>query len=235
MLRVDSDKAMQATTSGARPIQRPGVTHGMISGTYCSTWVSTRRLRLRRRKRSRFAPGLSAPVTNVMIADMALNRLEEARKAFDEARARNLDGTGLRVVRYRLAFLLGDRALMEEQVAWAMGKPRAEDWLLWAESDSATYYGRVRSGREFSRRAAQSARAADASETAAGWQAQQAWAEAEIGNAGRAREMAAEALALSAGRTVGPVAALALARSGDTAQAQKMAEKLKVRSSPWIR
>jgi len=174
----------------------------------------------------RLAPGISAPVDNLVIADMALNRLQEAQKAFDEARGRNLDGLLMRFVRYQLAFVLGDRALMEEQVAWAMGKPKAEDWLLAAESDSATYYGRVRNAREFSRRAVQSARAADAAETAAGWQVQQAWAEAEIGNSGRARGMAAEALALSAGRTVGPVAALALARAGDTAQAQKMAESL---------
>ena len=198
----------------------------MRSGAYCSTWVSGRRLRPRRRKRSVWPRTHSAPVNNLMLADMALNRLQEARNAFDEARARKLDGVHLRHQRYRLAFLLGDRAQMEEQVAWAMGKPKVENWLLWAESDSATYYGRVRNAREFSRRAVQSALKDDAPETAAGWQAFQAWAEAEIGNSGRAQEMAAESLALSAGREVGSTAALALARAGDTAQAQKMAEKL---------
>ena len=174
----------------------------------------------------RLLPDASAPVNNLMLADMALNRLQDARNTFDEARARKLDGVHLRYQRYRLAFLLGDRAQMEEQVAWAMGKPKVENKLLWAESDSATYYGRVRNAREFSRRAVQSALKDDAPEAAAGWQAFQAWAEAEIGNSGRAQEMAAESLALSGGREVGPTAALALARAGDTAQAQKMAEKL---------
>ena len=135
----------------------------------------------------RLVPDNSFPANDLMLADMALNRLQEARNAFDEARARNLDGVHLRLQRYRLAFLLGDRAQMEEQVAWAMGKPKVENWLLWAESDSATYYGRVRNAREFSRRAVQSALKDDAPDTAAGWQAFQAWAEAEIGNSGRAR------------------------------------------------
>jgi tetratricopeptide (TPR) repeat protein len=174
----------------------------------------------------RLAPGESDPPNDLMLADMALNRLQEARNVFDEARARNLDGLHLRLQRYRLAFLLGDRAQMEEQVAWAMGKPKVENWMLWAESDSATYYGRVRKAREFLRRAVQSALKDDAPDTAAGWQAFHAWAEAEIGNSGRAQEMAAESLGLSAGREVGSTAGLALARAGDTAQAQKMAEKL---------
>jgi len=174
----------------------------------------------------RLDPGNSNPANDLMLADIALNRWQEARNAFDEARARNLDGLHLRLQRYRLAFLEGDRAQMEEQVAWAMGKPKVESWLLWAESDSATYYGRVRNAREFSRRAVQSALKDDAPGTAAGWQAVHAWAEAEIGNSGRAQEVAAEGLARDAGRAVGPIAALALARAGGTAQAQKMAEKL---------
>jgi len=174
----------------------------------------------------RLAPGESVPVNDLILADMALHRWQEARTAFDEARARNLDGLHLRLQRYRLAFLLGDRTQMEEQVAWAMGKPKVENWLLWAESDSATYYGRVRKAREFLRRAVQSALKDDAPGTAAGWQAYHAWTEAEIGNAEWARGMAEEGLALSAGREIGSTAALALARAGDTAQAQNMAEKL---------
>jgi len=174
----------------------------------------------------RLAPDSPTPPNNLMLADTALNRWQEARNTFDEARARNLDGLHLRLQRYRLAFLLRDRAQMEEQVAWAMGKPKVENWLLWAKSDSATYYGRVRNAREFLRRAVQSALKDDAPDTAAGWQAFHAWAEAEIGNAGQARSMAAEALALSAGREIGSAGALALARAGDTSQAQKMAEKL---------
>ena len=174
----------------------------------------------------RLGPGDDAPANNLILADMALNRFQNAQDAFDEARARNLDGVHLRLQRYRLAFLLGDRAQMEEQVAWAMGKSKVENWLLWAEADSATYYGRVRKARELSRRAVQSALKDDAPGTAAGWQAMQAWAEAEIGNSGRAQELAAESLAVSTGRETGSVAALAFARSGDTAQAQKVAEKL---------
>src|SRR5712691_7909373 len=49
---------------------------------------------------------------------------------------------------------------------------------------------------------------------------------AEFGNAARARQAATDALALSAGRDVELLSALALARAGDVGQSEKLAEKL---------
>lgn len=65
-----------------------------------------------------------------------LNRLEEAQTIFDEASARKLDGGPLRVNLYSLAFLHGDDAKMQEQLAWAVGKPGDEDALLSMQSDT---------------------------------------------------------------------------------------------------
>ena len=61
---------------------------------------------------------------------------------------------------------------------------------------------------------------------AGAWRANEALREAEVGNFARARQRAAEALALSDGQSVRILAALALARAGDTAQAQKLAAQL---------
>jgi hypothetical protein len=72
-----------------------------------------------------------------------LNRLDEAKTAFDEASARKLDGGILRVAIYYPAFLRGDTAQMEQQVAWGAGKPGDEDFLRSAQSDPESYYGRV--------------------------------------------------------------------------------------------
>jgi hypothetical protein len=80
--------------------------------------------------------------------------------------------------------------------------------------------------REFSRRAAESARRADSKETAAVWQANAAAREAELGNALLARQGVTAALALSSGRDVKVQAALTLARIGDVAQARALVEDL---------
>jgi tetratricopeptide (TPR) repeat protein len=63
-------------------------------------------------------------------------------------------------------------------------------------------------------------------EAAALWQLNAALREAEFGNPSSARQKALEAMALVPGRDVRSLAALALARAGDTVQAQKLAESL---------
>jgi serine/threonine protein kinase/DNA-binding winged helix-turn-helix (wHTH) protein/tetratricopeptide (TPR) repeat protein len=127
---------------------------------------------------------------------------------------------------YSLAFLRGDTATMQEQLAWAMGKPEVEYRLLSTQSDTEAYYGRITKARQFSEEAVRSARHAEAPENAAESRANEALREAEVGNAARARQMAASALALSSGKGVTVKAALALARAGDAAHAQKLADKL---------
>jgi tetratricopeptide (TPR) repeat protein len=94
------------------------------------------------------------------------------------------------------------------------------------QSDTEAYRGRFVAARDFSRRAVESAKRAGAAEMAAGWRANEALREAEIGDFARARQQAADALALSDGRSVRILAALALARAGESMQAQKLSEQL---------
>ena len=157
---------------------------------------------------------------------LALNRLDDAKAMFEQAMASKLDGGSLRLWMYYLAFLRGDSAQMERQVAWGAGKPGAEDPLLSAQSDTEAYYGRLAKARDFSRRAVDSAVRADSKETAALWQVSAAVREAEFGNPAPAKQGVAAALALAPGRDVKVLAALALARVGDTARAKAMVEGL---------
>ena len=71
-------------------------------------------------------------------------------------------------------------------------EPGAEDALLSAESDTEAFYGRFDRARSLTKRAAQSAKNADMAETAAGWMANAALREAEVGNKVQARAIAAE-------------------------------------------
>ncbi len=66
----------------------------------------------------------------------------------------------------------------------------------------------------------------DAKETGAQWLVYQGLREAELGNLAAARQGVARALALAPGRDVRVLSALALARSGETAQAKTILEAL---------
>ena len=171
-------------------------------------------------------PGEAVAYMNLCGNYQNVGRLDEAKTILDQAFARKLDSGGLRSCLYFLGFLRGDNQLMEQQVAWAAGKPGDEDPMLAAHSDTQAYYGRMAKARDLTRRAVGSGLRADSRETAAFWQIEAALREAEIGNLSAAKQGVPAALAISAGRDVKVVAALTLARIGDTAQSAKTAEDL---------
>jgi serine/threonine protein kinase/tetratricopeptide (TPR) repeat protein len=157
---------------------------------------------------------------------LALNRIDDAQKTIEQAQKQNLVGDFLHLAIYQLAFLKGDSAEMGRQVSWAAGKPGTEDILLSFQSDTEAYYGHLSKARDFSRRAVDAAVRADSRETAAIWQINAAVREAEFGNVAAARQGVAAALALSPGRDVEMLSALALARSGETARAKTIVAEL---------
>lgn len=174
----------------------------------------------------RLEPNSTVLNTNLTWTQIALNRTDEARTTFEQALARNLDAYYLRIAGYDAAFLRGDEETMRQQVMWAAGRPGEEDWLLSTQADTEAYFGRLAKARELTRRAFESARRADAQETAALWRANSALREAELGNMAEARLEALAALALVPGKDVRSVAGLALARAGDAVQARKIANSL---------
>jgi DNA-binding winged helix-turn-helix (wHTH) protein/tetratricopeptide (TPR) repeat protein len=178
------------------------------------------------RESLRLAPA-DVDFSNLIGIYIALDQLDTAEATLKQLRARKQDGPYLPYQYwYYLAFLRHDDTTMAQQLAWAIGKPEAESRMFSVQSDTEAYRGRLVAARDFSRRAVESAKRAGAAEMAAGWRANEALREAEIGDFARARQQAAEALALSDGRSVRILVALALARAGDTIQAQKLSEQL---------
>jgi eukaryotic-like serine/threonine-protein kinase len=98
--------------------------------------------------------------------------------------------------------------------------------LLYLEAYTQTYHGRLKNARQFWQRAATSVSPAELPETVASWRVREAFLEAEVGQSIRARRLASEALEISRGRDVEVMAALTMARAGDTAGAQKLSDKL---------
>jgi len=102
----------------------------------------------------------------------------------------------------------------------------SEDLLLATQADTEGWYGKLKDARELTRRAMDSAQHNDAKESAAGYQAAAALREVESGNREQARAEANAALKLAPNRDVRAIAALALARAGDRAGAEKLAAEL---------
>jgi eukaryotic-like serine/threonine-protein kinase len=153
---------------------------------------------------------------------MNLNRYDDAQRICELAHARHLACPW----NYFLAFVRGDSAGMAKELSAAMGKPGDEDILLSAQSDTHFYYGQVALARKFSSMASDSALCSGLRETAALWRVKSALCEAELGNKSAARRAASEALQLSSGRFTKVLAAVILARVGDTTQAKKVVNQL---------
>src|ERR1019366_8678067 len=84
---------------------------------------------------------------------MNVNRLKDAHQTLQEAQQKNFDGWIIRSNLYALAFLSGDTAEMERQVAWAAGRPGEEDQMLNIHADTQAFYGRLEKTRDLARRA----------------------------------------------------------------------------------
>lgn len=166
------------------------------------------------------------PYSNLAAAYIKLDRTTEAASVLNEALARSLTSKFVRSNLCYLAFLRNDSATVTLQLSEVKDKVGDEDPLLSQQSDTEAYFGRLRSARDFSRRAVESASRAGAQEAAAGWLVNSALREAEYGNRAAARRDALLSLHLAPGRDVTVLAALALARAGDLPQAERLLRRL---------
>jgi eukaryotic-like serine/threonine-protein kinase len=162
----------------------------------------------------------------LVAGNLALGRIKEANAIAEEALAKGFDFPFLRFTLYDLAFVRGDEAKMQQQVAWSTGKPGVENVLVEKEAFTAAYYGKLSKAREYHRRTVNSAVHSTEKETVARHMGNWANLEALFGNARDAREKADSALRFSKGRGVQLWVAQALAYSGDTSRAKAIADHL---------
>ncbi len=177
------------------------------------------------REAMRLEPNNTTNYLNLGNAYTSLNRLDEAEAVYNQAAEHKLEGETLLANRYQMAFLKGDTTQMEQLTVAAMGKPGTEDLLLASQADTEAWYGKLKNAHELTRRAMDSAQHNDAKEAAATYQVAAALREVE-GNRKQALADADAAVRLAPNRDVRAMAALALARAGDTAAAEKLAAEL---------
>ena len=155
---------------------------------------------------------------------VVLNRLKEAGEIEKEALAK-FPGFPLGETHFILASLQNDTKAMADQIAWATGKNGIEDVLLGAESEALAFHGQMKKSREQSRRAADSAREANETETATGYLINSALADVLFGNREEARKSVLALRSLKS-RDLQYAKALTLALAGETAKPQLVAESL---------
>ena len=174
----------------------------------------------------RLNPEMGTHYSNLIIAYAALNRFADAKRVYDQALAHKIDDPVMKVNWFGVAFVEGDAAEMDRLMSWSAGIPQGEDNFLAAKSDAEAYFGHAMKAREYSRQAVGSALRSFQKETAAQWQMDAALREAEFENSELARRYTSSALALSSNHDTQILAALAFARIGESARAEKLAAEV---------
>jgi eukaryotic-like serine/threonine-protein kinase len=178
------------------------------------------------RKAIELDPDFAIAYFNIAVNNVYLNRLDEAENVLRHAAGRGLEIDEFLMLDYDIAFLRGDRAGMERVAARARQRSGGETWISNKEALALAYSGHLQRARVMSRRAVDHARQEALPERGGAWEAAASIREALFGNASEAKTRALAAFALSKDREVEYCAAYAMALSGETSQAQGMADDL---------
>jgi len=156
---------------------------------------------------------------------MVLNRPEEAQSLMQRAVDAKADNLFVHSLMYQLAFLNGDADGMQRQMKWSEGKP-GEYLLLNEAATVAAAHGQMQKAGEFMQRSVQVSDRLGFKGTTADTQAHWAVTQAEVGNASKARELAASSSASVHGRGNMGLVAVALAITGDVSRSQTIMDDL---------
>jgi eukaryotic-like serine/threonine-protein kinase len=182
------------------------------------------------RMAAKLGPESAQGESQMMAAYVSLDRLDEAKAIYDQAIVRFPEAWFLHEQRYLVAFLQRDEAVMQQQLDWARERPAIPILSLWDEPQTDAYFGRLEQARKAASSIEQQALRNGYADEAALRRALLATIEAEFGNVEAAKFEATQALQVSSTRDPMIVAAVALARAGDTAEAQKIVDKLNQQS-----
>lgn len=166
-------------------------------------------------------PSRPQPYSNLGLALMGSNRLDEAQAVYERALSQNLDSTGYHWGLYSIGFIRGDTELMRKQVEWLAGKPNEFEAVSW-EAKSAAAQGQMARYHELSRRAIEMAQSRDLGEVAGQFAAR---AELRDAMAGNCDKQATDAAGFPRSNPATIDRALALALCGEVAGAQSLIEE----------
>jgi len=223
------EEAQQTCEAWAQTYPREAPPHQMLSGMINKVAGRYEKAAAEARKAIELDPDFAIVYYSLAVNQVYLDRLGEAEDTLRRAAGRGLEIDEFVMLEYDIAFLRGDQTGMEREAARARGRSGAENWISNKEAFALAYSGHLQQARSMSRRAVDQAQQASQRERAALWEAGAAVREAFFGNASEARKRAMAALELSKNREAEYGAAFALALSGDSSQAQALADDLERR------
>jgi serine/threonine protein kinase/tetratricopeptide (TPR) repeat protein len=223
------EKAQQTCEAWARTYPREASPHHFLARIIYHPSGKYEKAIDESRKSIELDPDFAIGYSHLACSYQYLDRLAEAENTLQRAAARKLETPVFLVQRYDIAFLKGDKAGMEREVALGREGSEAEDWISNHQALSLAYSGHLQQARTMSRRATGLALHAAQREKAALFETVAALREAFFGNAPAATRRAMAALDLSREMYVEYGSALALACSGDSERAQTLANDLEKR------
>jgi serine/threonine protein kinase/tetratricopeptide (TPR) repeat protein len=220
-------KELQTLESWAQTYPRDAVPRGVMAGWVAFGTGNYERGIQASQEAIRLDPDISSSYGVLAAHNLFLDRFTQAAEALQLATERKLEIPAFLVARYYLAFLKGDQAGMDREIARAPAEHLQDlshnQALVFARS------GRMGQARTMWERAIALAQQAGTRETAGLYVAAQAVCEAHFGNRAAAKQRARAALELAKDRDVEYATAFALALAGDLAESQRLAADLEKR------
>ena len=227
----DLEEARKTAEAWAQTYPRDAAPHMMLSGYVNKFPGRYEDAAAEARKAIELDPDFGVGYYNLAVNNAYLERLDEAERVLQGSEARGLEPDEFVMLAFDLAFLKKDRAAMQRASERARRRSGPTSWISDREASALAYFGRLQQATSMSRRAIAEAQEGEQEERAGLWEVGAAVREALFGNTRQAKERANAALALSRDREVQYGAAVALAISGDTSQAQTLADELERRFS----
>jgi eukaryotic-like serine/threonine-protein kinase len=173
----------------------------------------------------RLNPDSPIDLGNLISDYLVLGHLDDAEAALRDAESRNGDYAPFHMQLYHLAFLRGDVAGMQRQLAWAADKPDLQNDMLAHEASAAAYSGHLRTARQLSDRVTLFAERTGEKGDAAGYQAEAALREVLFGFFPEAARHA-DAASISQDWEVQTTVALVSALTGNANRAEAIVRDL---------
>jgi len=222
----NQEKAQQVCNEWARTYPNEFLPHAFLSGFVDPVLANYEGAAKEAQKTIELNRNNGIGYVNLGWASIYLNDITGAENAARMAIEQRIDSPIAALLRFDVAYMKGDRTGMQREVELARGNSDVEDLLLDREGFAEASEGRLNNAQSLTRRAVALSFQGGRRERAAVFQTREALWEAFFGNPKEAQRSASAALAIAGDREVKYGAAVAFALSGDSAQAEKLANDL---------
>jgi len=225
----NQEKAQQVCDEWARTYPREFLPHSFLAGFVDPVLANYKGAVEEAQKIIELSPDASLGYYLLGYNWIYLNDLQDAEITIRTAAERKTDQMRMATLRFDLAYMKGDAAGMRREVELAQAHPETQDWILDRQAFAEASEGRLKNAINLSRHAVALALQGGRREQAAVFETRPALWEAFFGNSIEAKRTAVAGLALAGNREVNYGAALTLALSGDSTQAEKLANDMEKR------